>query len=190
MSRPDSHSERYAIRGHVWKRGWVCDACGTRVVRPEHAVVEWLDPPARPPAPRRGYAVQIAHRRPHGPAYRDCQYECTENFGRARDGVGSRPLSDFLGVDGLTLLLRMLVTGRLQAAEAEELFRRVRLPGYDLVKAHLREAIAAGVLDEESDPRFPTLEEIGQVLDWRSSEDDPGNEVAISHFLPSPDAGG
>lgn len=177
------------MRGDIWKRGWICDGCGTHIERPEHAVVEWLDPPSRPPAPRGGYAVRIVHRRPHGPADHDCRYGGARDIGRGLDGVGSRPMTDFVGVDGLTLLLRTLVTGRLEAAEAEELFRRVRLPGYDLVKAHLREAIAEGVLDDDCDPRFPTIEEIGLVLDWLSSEDGPGDGPVLPHLGASTDAG-
>ena len=171
------------MREKIWGRGWVCDRCGLRIDRPEHAVVEWLDPKPRPPAPRAGYAVQIVHRRPYGP---NCRYGSAEDFGRGRDGVGSRPLTDFVGVDGLTLLLRMLVTGRLEAAEAEELFRRVRLPGYDLVKAHLHAAVDAGVLGEEGDPRFPTLEEVGRVLDWLTAGDGGG---VLPHLGVSTDPG-
>lgn len=158
----------------IWSRGWMCDGCGLRIDRPEHAVVEWLDPKPRPMAPRGGYAVQIVHRRPYGP---NCRYGATEDLGRGRDGVGSRPLTDFVGVDGLTLLLRMLVTGRLEAAEAEELFRRVRLPGYDRFKAHLQDALDSGVLPDDCEPRFPKLEEIGTVLDWIDEESGCNSET-------------
>lgn len=175
------------MTGRQRQWGWVCDACRQPIQQPEHGVVEWLDPPSRPPAPRGGYAVQIVHYPSYSPPGRKCRYGATEDLGRGRDGVGDRPLTDFLGTDGLALLLRMLVTGRLEAGAAQELFMRVRLLIFEQVRAHLRAAIDARAPGPDRKERYAKFEEISQVLDRLTSDHGPDGSVVLPHLGRSPD---
>lgn len=173
------------MREQSGNRRWICDACGLPIESPEQAVVEWLDRPAHPPAPRCGYAVQIVHYPRHSPPGRECRYAPPQGIGQ--DGVGSRDLTEFFGEKGLKLLFQMLESGRLEAAAAQELFMRVRVPLFEEVRAQLRAALAAAAPGPDRSRRFATLKKTRRVLERLTSGEGTGGGVVPSQLERSPD---
>lgn len=164
---------------------WICDTCNTQILQASQAWVDWVDPRAYPPAPRCGYGVQIVHSPKHSPSCEGCRYPSPVSIGRGLDSVGSRPLTDFLGSDGRTRFLRTLKEQRMEREEEEELFRRVRIPGYEEARLHLSDAIEAGVLGSEVDTKFLKQSEIAAVLAWLTDPDSTceGQESAVQSSL-------
>lgn len=133
---------------------WICDTCGELIESPEDGFVEWLSPMEEGVR-----EFRIVHHAPKSPYWegrgrgRDC-YHHTKHPNR-RD----LHLEDFIGPDGLVLLLSFLDVGDVLDPDFEhppkvgdmrnfiETFRRLQLPGYEEARRYFREASNSGDFD-------------------------------------------
>ncbi len=73
-------------------------------------------------------------------------------------------LTDFLGPDGLMLLLELIEEKALPTAEVLEMIKRLHVPGYELARQHGEHAHRAGVLELDTLPDCRRQTEISALL--------------------------
>jgi len=143
---------------------WICDTCGERITREEDGWVEWIV--ARSSAgERRGRHLRLVHHLPASPRRQGAG--CQINERQECDGgelINDMSLTDFVGPDGLMHLLEMLAEGTLPKDSVLEMTKRLHIPGYEIARLYFDEAIAAGVFEPNTMPRFPFQYQIDEVL--------------------------
>lgn len=106
--------------------GWHCDFCGRLITTVSDGWVEWLAS-----EDDTGATILDGLRLVHGGS---CRYDARTVFGSRRSLVEGLCLARFLGPDGLVLLLSLLAAGELPTVDVIELAKRVRVPGYELIR--------------------------------------------------------
>lgn len=145
---------------------WFCDYCSEAILQPNQGWVEWVDFDRKVP----GRSLRLVHIDGVGADRSTCRDRTLILNGDTRTGYpAGRDLSDLLGPDGLLYLLQLLIDERLPKKEICELIKRLHVPGYEMARRHIRDAVEAGVADSRPVVGFPTYAMICDVLQWASS---------------------
>jgi hypothetical protein len=104
-------------------RTWICDVCG-KPVNEQDGWVEWME------TPREGekdmvHGLRLVHNAS------SCQYNRKLIDKQDKSSSGDGPLENYLGVDGLILLLSMLSQHRWDERELLDMIQRLHIPHYE-----------------------------------------------------------
>lgn len=152
---------------------WWCDVCNQPIERAQDGWIEWLMPsPRREPNNRRrmGKGLRLVHHAPVSPRPKGCQYTTKEQQ-RTRTLVNDLPLEDFLGPDGLTQLLSLLLDHSASREEVARLISRLHTPGYERARFHFEEAINAGIIEQHLSDSLHSQADIKRTLKWADEEE-------------------
>jgi hypothetical protein len=151
---------------------WWCDVCGQPIEHASDGWVEWLMPnSAEGPGKRRasGKGLRLVHHAPASPLPQGCQYT-TEEQERTRTLVSDLELKDFLGPDGLTQLLSLLLSHEGSREEIVRMISRLHTPGYERARFHFKKATATGIIEPNLPDGLHWQSEIKRTLDWADEE--------------------
>jgi hypothetical protein len=112
---------------------WICDTCGKLIKSPNDGWVEWL---ARNDGEGyRAKSLRLVHHRSASPLKDSmttgCQYDKHYKL-----EVNDLELAEFLGSDGLMMLLSMLTKGKVHQEELLEMIKRLHVPGFEHTRLH------------------------------------------------------
>lgn len=146
-------------------RKWTCD----RYFRPIESVkdgwVEWLSIGAYPNI--RSENLRLVHHKSASPLTErepGCYFNQKPIFDRTGYMVEDLPLRNFVGSDGLMMLLHLLEEGQLPEEEVLEMIKRLHIPGYEQARHYFDEAIAAGVFEPNTQPGYYYQYQIEETL--------------------------
>lgn len=138
------------------KHGWICDTCGRTIEKVEDGWVEWLS--------HVGTKKQRGFRLVHHVGGNHCQYDGQAVFERDGSIISDQPVREFVGADGLMLLLLMISEGELPKEEVVEMTKRLHVPGYEHARRHFKRAIAEGVFEPNMGVGFYSQDNIKATL--------------------------
>lgn len=75
-------------------------------------------------------------------------------------------LTEFLGADGLMMLLPILTKGELPQEDLLEMIKRCHVPGYEQAHLHFDHAIDEGIFERNTDPGYYSQSDIQAVLEF------------------------
>jgi len=101
---------------------WICDVCG-KPVNEQDGWVEWIETP-REDEKDVVHGLRLVH---HATS---CQYNRKLIY-KQGGSLGDGPLENYLGVDGLILLLSMLSQHRWDEGELLDIIQRLHIPHYE-----------------------------------------------------------
>lgn len=140
---------------------WICDSCGKTIATVEEGWVEWHHVVG---GDERG--LRLVHKA-------GCQYDRDALFKDGKRLVSDLALEDFLGPDGLMLLLSFFVVKpAMPREEVIEMIKRLHVAGYELTRLHLAEARADDVYEPNTHEAFPWQSDIEAVKNWLAARDD------------------
>ncbi len=172
MNRVESENRRYYRADAHYRMNtstWICDNCGELLQRAEDGYVEWLITQADEHGNRRGRGLRLVHHLPASP-HHSCQYDEDEEFRRDGSILQSLSLEQFLGPDGLMLLLSMLARDKLPKADVLEMIKRLHIPGYEHARQHFQRAIDDGVFEPNVPEGYYWQSNINAVLEFLERE--------------------
>ena len=137
--------------------GWSCASCGELITGIEDGWVEWLAG-ADEYGTTRLKGLRLVHNR--------CRYDDRHEFREDQSLVEGLPLARFVGPDGLMLLLSLIAEGEMPRTELIELVKRLHIPGYELTRELLADAIHGGAVAPLIGEGFYMQSEIREVLTW------------------------
>jgi hypothetical protein len=148
---------------------WICDNCGELIQRAEDGWVEWLST-HNEHGNSHGRGLRLVHHLPASP-HHSCQYDEDEEFRRDGSILMALPLEQFLGPDGLMLLLSKLARDELPKDEVLEMIKRLHIPGYEHARQHFQRAIADGVFEPNMPDGYYWQSNIDAVLRFLEREE-------------------
>jgi len=173
-SAPATFLKRARKSAQVESGPWLCDVCHQPIERVRDGWVEWLVPsPGGEPSKRRptGRGLRLVHHAPASPLPQGCQYTDEEQQLR-RMLVNDLPLQDFLGPDGLTQLLSLLLYHAGSREEVVRLISRLHTPGYERARPHFEGAVKAGIIEPNLPDGLHWQADISRTLEWADKEGD------------------
>ena len=158
------------IRTEVESKIFICDTCKQPIQEIEDGWVEWLVEARDEHGVRHGKGLRLVHHRPASP--RRSTYGCQYLDSDQRGGLilEDLALANFLGTDGLMLLLSMLADGDVTQEEFLEMAKRFHIPGYEQARPHFQEAINEGVIEPNLPEGYYWQREIKEVLEFIQAE--------------------
>jgi len=151
--------------------GLTCDTCGEKITSPEQGLIEWYIPNDEHGI-RRCVNLRLVHIKSASPLTRikyktkGCTFDLREEFLAPEGTAESRPLSEFLGPDGLMRLLSFIGNGEFPAVEVIKMIKRLNVPGYETARHYFRRAIIEGAIPAEVSQDYPEQKDINAVLEW------------------------
>lgn len=136
---------------------WTCDACGKPIGSVEEGWVEWLGRLEKGDTSIKERDLRLVHAHPASPRKRPphCQHDESAAFAADISTVSDLPLSEFMGDDGLMLLLEKIADDdRGIREEWIELAKRLHITGYEQAREHFERAIYDGVIEPRGRPGF------------------------------------
>jgi len=136
-----------------------CEVCGQEINVINSGCIEWLF--RMHPRFHTVEGLRIVHERD------ECCYAFND-YGLAARPYSHRriPLGDCIGSDGLMRLLNLISTKELPAKEGSQIIQRLYVPGYQLFRDKINEAIAAGVEIQMRVDNCYTVEDFKRFLVW------------------------
>lgn len=138
---------------------WICDVCGEPITSARDGWVEWLSNRAG------GKGLRLVHHKPASPRG-SCQYDSRSDAYGQGFTLSDLPLDEFLGPDGLMLLLSMLAEGELPKEEVLEMAKRLHIPGYEHARHHFARAISEGAFEPNMPEGYYWQSDIQATLDF------------------------
>lgn len=149
---------------------WRCDKCGEVIENAAEGYLEWvaiLEPRGAP----RAQDFHIVHHLTASPYKEEMPDQgCYYNEQQVRANTGGRgsvangPIEWYLGPQGLLNIIRIATETPVPMVELLELFKRLYVPGYDLVRPYLSQAENDGLISPDRAKGFYLMEEIDTVL--------------------------
>jgi hypothetical protein len=143
---------------------WICDTCGEPITSVRDGWVEWLSNRTRG-----GKGLRLVHHQPASPRG-SCQYDSRGDAYGQGFTLNDLSLDQFLGPDGLTLLLSMLAEGELPKEEVLEMTKRLHIPGYEHARRHFARAISEGAFEPNMPESYYWQSDIRATLDFMARE--------------------
>lgn len=150
---------------------WICDTCGEKIRSPEEGLIEWYAV-----ADEKGIHRRTNLRLVHGFSAsplgklnlkrKGCSFDLRKGSFRIEGEVDSRPLGDFLGPDGLMLLLSLISEGEFPVPEVVKMIKRLHIPGYEMARHYFRAATFDGILAPDTQEDSCSQRDIDAVLKW------------------------
>ena len=143
-----------------------CDICGKPINAPADGNLVWINYHSQNFAIRsRGDHLSLIHQTRASP-WRDTT-PCLTHFSQEHCGEG-RSLADISldrldGHDGVCVFLDLLKERAVPTAQLVEMFQRLYVPDYEMVRLAIPAAIAAGVIPEDRRERTCSAEHIAAV---------------------------
>lgn len=147
------------------KPTWICDSCGESIDDISHGWVEWLTRQESGKFLGRGLRL-VHHCSAHDPLDTRCQYNQHAEYELDGSTVSDLPLKDFVGTDGLILLLSLIAGEEVPTDQVLEMIKRLHVPGYEHARFHFEDAIADGVFAPNRSPGYYTTRDISEVLKY------------------------
>jgi hypothetical protein len=157
---------------------WICDHCGKVIDKSEHGCLEWLSEKMEDQYLNHGF--KLVHNKQHSP--RNPESSCYFYDIPPQEQLKmDLPLSDFIGVNGMVILLAFIDTGPFleepfcgphvaDLREWTELVRRLMLPYYEEARLYMDRANTDGFFKKSNEALiyFPqTLKEVIRLYGGR-----------------------
>lgn len=146
-------------------RGWICDTCGSPIKESSDGRIEWLECNDNGCT---GKGLRLVHHISASPRKDVGCYTYTTTYAQ---GLNDREFVEFLGDDGLMLLLSKLTNRELPVDEVVEMIKRLHISSYEQARLHFDEAISEGVLYPSDDKGYYSQQDIALVLDLIKSKE-------------------
>lgn len=152
---------------------WICDTCGEFINEPRDGWVEWLVGPRDESGRRRHRGLRLVHQSQATPLAPkgNCQYNEQEEYRHDRAIIADMHLEQFLGPDGLMMLLEYLATEELPKEEVLVMIKRLHIPGYEHARLHFDRAIAEGVFEPNGPEDYYRQSDIRATLEWAAEQE-------------------
>ncbi len=144
-------------------QGWICDTCGSPIKESSDGRIEWLECNYNGCT---GKGLRLVHHisaSPHKDVFSHGCYTYTET---PAQGLNDCELSEFLGSDGLMVLLSKLTNRELPVDEVVEMIKRLHISGHEQARLHFVEAISEGVFESSVDQGYYSQQDIESVLEF------------------------
>ncbi len=144
---------------------WLCDRCFRPIQWVEDGWVQWLSTGSSPNIQAKN--LQLVHHKSASPLTNSddgCYFDrrgTSQSKGYLAEDL---PLRNFVGPNGLMMLLRLLEEGELPKEEVLEMIKRLHIPGYEGARHHFEEAIAAGDFEPNTQPSYHHQYQIEETL--------------------------
>jgi hypothetical protein len=140
-------------------KSWFCDKCSGPIQEATDGWVQWIEA-RQPDDTRRGRDLQLVHH-----LKRACRFDAAVE--KAKDGGSIRDdsLREFLGADGLTRLLGLIVEGNLPTLEIVRMIQRLHTPGYEQARPYFTTAIADGLIEPNLEEGFYWNHQLQEILE-------------------------
>ncbi len=151
---------------------WWCDRCFRPVHRVEDGWVQWLSIGRYPNIKAKD--LQLVHVKGASPLTESdtgCYFDQRAIFQRTGYITEDLPLRNFVGPDGLMMLLRLLEEGELPKEEVLEMIKRLHIPGYERARHCFEEAIAAGAFEPNTQPGYHYQYQIEETLHYMDNRE-------------------
>ncbi len=147
--------------------GWFCDTCGNIIKKTEDGWVERIvfeDLAGN----LKGRNLRLVHNKSSSPRKSEhgCQFDGNYEFRKDRGGIHDLPLKNFLGPDGLMLLLSLVAENRLPIQEVLEMIKRLHIPVYEHARFHFDRAISEGVFEPNTLKGYYWQPDINAILKY------------------------
>lgn len=146
-------------------RGWICDTCGSPIKESSDGRIEWLECNDNGCT---GKGLRLVHHISASPRKDVGCYTYTTTYAQ---GLNDRELVEFLGDDGLMLLLSKLTNRELPVDEVVEMIKRLHIPSYEQARLHFDAAASADVFEPSADKGYYSQQDIEAVLEFIKSRD-------------------
>ena len=148
-------------------KGWICDVCGNVIEKVEDGWVEWiafLDPSGNP----KERNLRLTHNKLSSPrkSKHGCQFDDDYECRKDKGVILSLSLKNFLGPDGLMLLLSFIAENKLPIQEVLEMIKRLHIPGYEHARFYFDEAISEDVFESNVLEGYYRQSDINTVLKY------------------------
>jgi hypothetical protein len=146
---------------------WICDTCGQVIQSENDGMVEWMHQ-HNPEGTARCWGLRLVHHKPVSPIKHGsgCQYEGST----ADSSHCDLHLKDFLGEDGLILLLSFISEESFEKNELLTMIKRLHISGYEHAFRHFDEAIDDGVFKPNTKHDYYSQADIEAVIEWRRTK--------------------
>lgn len=144
---------------------WTCDSCHKPIQSVKDGWVQWLSIGDYPNV--RAERLQLVHHKSASPLTESdsgCYFNQQAIFRSTGYITQDLHLRNFVGPDGLMMLLRLLEEGELPKEEVLEMIKRLHIPGYEGARNHFEEAIAAGAFEPNTQPGYHYQYQIEETL--------------------------
>lgn len=150
---------------------WICDSCGERIIKIEDGWVEWISYQDEAGNWKRRN-LRLVHHFPASPRTGEfkCQFNQKAEFAKDKGIVGDLSLEHFLGHGGLMTLLSFLDEDGTANKEILEMIKRLHVPGYEIARIHMEQAIGSGAVETNTHPGYPSPNEIKRILEYIQNE--------------------
>jgi hypothetical protein len=149
-------------------QGWICDTCGLPIKDFSGGSIEWLECSN---GQYKGKGLRLIHNISVSPRKNISQNGCNAYIEKHHQGVNDLPLSEFLGSDGLMLLLSKLTNSELPIDEIVEMIKRLHISGYEQARLHFDEAVSEGVFEQSLDQGYYSQKDIESVLEFAQNRE-------------------
>ncbi len=150
-------------------QGWICDTCGTLIDSPSDGRMEWLE--YKSGGILKGRGLRLVHHLSASPLKASSTLGCYSYTETYASGLCDAELSEFLGDDGLMLLLSKLANDQLPQDEVIEMIKRLHVSGYEKARLHFDAAASADVFEPSADKGYYSRQDIEAVLEFIKSRD-------------------
>ena len=130
---------------------WICDSCHKMIKESVDGTVEWSDIPELRYQGAKCKNIRLVHRK--------CSSEKND------ENLCDRPLSDFLGFNGLMQLLEFISDDKfIEKEEVLEFIKRLHIKGYEQARFYFNDAIADGIIEINGKERYYAQHQIDSVI--------------------------
>ena len=146
---------------------WICDSCGGIIEKPDDGWLEWYED--RNTYLQAGFRiVHHGHASPRNP-HSKCQYDGKQLYSQNKMLLDNK-LVDFLGLDGLGVLISMIETRKFaDIKEIVYIVRRLHFPYYEEARQYWDDAKRDGFFDGANE-YWPFLKRTLQAIIKRYEE--------------------
>jgi hypothetical protein len=142
---------------------WICDTCGLPIKESSDGRIEWLEWNDNGCT---GKGLRLVHHISASPRKDVVQYGCYTYATTYAQGLNDQELSEFLGDDGLMLLLSKLTNRELPVDEVVEMIKRLHISGYEQARLHFNKAVLEGAFEPSADQGYYSQQDIESVLEF------------------------
>jgi hypothetical protein len=107
-------------------QGWICDTCGLPIKESSDGSIEWIECSN---GRYKGKGLRLIHNISASPRKNIPPNSCNAYTEKHHQGLNDLPLSEFLGSNGLMLLLSKLTNSELPIDEVVEMIKRPPIQG-------------------------------------------------------------
>jgi hypothetical protein len=150
--------------------GWTCDTCHQHIMKVKDGWVEWIEF-TNQSGTKKGRDLRLVHHKPSSPlkgSTHGCQFDGNHEFRKDKGIIHDLPLKNFLGADGLMLLLSLIAENRIPVQKVLEMIKRLHIPGYEHARFHFGKAISEGVFEPNTLEGYYWQSDINAVLNYIS----------------------